>query len=296
MNDGWLCDSILKAHAHPSPMSMIPAFSPGPCTTSLLRVGSRFRCTREDLYEQCSLHITLKMPSSVRVGSRPPSSCLIFSYSSGVRPCSRIISGVTAGIAEVVITGKLYCRTLGEFLHAGVGFQGKKSNCSRALVVRAPGRAQRLAQAIHILSQRRICDVPGGSCAYPNLAFARKNDCQPASLASRDDRVLKQRALGGVNHRVRPKNCSQIVWDNRRAGKNPADINPDATRTQFLHRVFDGKACSCLRCLHPAFHEFGCLRQRHLRRRVINETWNRAIRWQQFEAPPKKHLNFRGTA
>src|SRR5580658_3939562 len=43
------------------------------------------------------------MPSSVRVGSRPPSSCLIFSNSSGVRPCSRIVSGVTAGIAEVVI-------------------------------------------------------------------------------------------------------------------------------------------------------------------------------------------------
>src|SRR5580698_6068045 len=45
------------------------------------------------------------MPSSVRVGSRPPSSCLIFSNSSGVRPCSRIISGVMAVrlIAEVVI-------------------------------------------------------------------------------------------------------------------------------------------------------------------------------------------------
>ena len=41
------------------------------CTTSLLRVGSRFRCTRDDLYEQCSLHITLKIPSSVSDGSRP---------------------------------------------------------------------------------------------------------------------------------------------------------------------------------------------------------------------------------
>src|SRR5882757_10130337 len=58
------------------------------------------------------------MPSSVRVGSRPPRSSLIFSYSSGVRPCSRIISGVTDGIAEVVMTGKFYCRILGEFLHA----------------------------------------------------------------------------------------------------------------------------------------------------------------------------------
>src|SRR5579864_4873042 len=86
-------------------MSMMPAFSPGPCSTRLLRVGNRFKCTREDLYEQCSLHITLKMPSSVSVGSRPPSSCLIFSYSSGVRPCCRIVSGEKAGVKEVSMGG-----------------------------------------------------------------------------------------------------------------------------------------------------------------------------------------------
>src|SRR5579859_4925125 len=103
MNEGWLCDSILKAHAQPSPMSMIPAFSPGPCKTNLLRVGNRFRWTRDDLYEQCSLHITLKMPSSVSVGSRPPRSCLIFSYSSGVRPCWRSISGEKAEVKEVAM-------------------------------------------------------------------------------------------------------------------------------------------------------------------------------------------------
>src|SRR5579859_1864598 len=101
MNEGWLCDSILKAHAQPSPMSMIPAFSPGPCKTNLLRVGNRFRWTRDDLYEQCSLHITLKMPSSVSVGPRPPRSCLIFSYSSGVRPCCRMVSGENAEVREV---------------------------------------------------------------------------------------------------------------------------------------------------------------------------------------------------
>src|SRR5579859_8267747 len=77
-------------------MSMIPAFSPGPCTTSLLRVGSRFKCTRDDLYEQCSLHITLKIPSSVNDGSRP-SDALIRSYSSGVMPCSAMTSGVITG-------------------------------------------------------------------------------------------------------------------------------------------------------------------------------------------------------
>ena len=34
-------------------------------------VGSVLSHTREDLYEQCSLHITEKMPSSVNDGSRP---------------------------------------------------------------------------------------------------------------------------------------------------------------------------------------------------------------------------------
>src|SRR5689334_1507349 len=76
-------------------MSMMPAFSPGPCTTSLLRVGRRFKCTRDDLYEQCSLHITLKMPSSVSEGSRPREA-LIRSYSSGVMPCSSTTAGVMA--------------------------------------------------------------------------------------------------------------------------------------------------------------------------------------------------------
>src|SRR5438309_3061539 len=82
-------------------MSMTPAFSPGPCTTSLLRVGSRFKCTREDLYEQCSLHITLKIPNSVSDGSRPKE-LLIRSYSSGVMPWSLITSGV---IAEACVVG-----------------------------------------------------------------------------------------------------------------------------------------------------------------------------------------------
>ena len=47
MNDGWLCDSILKTAARPSPMSTAPAFSPGPCTTRGPVVGSVFRWTRE---------------------------------------------------------------------------------------------------------------------------------------------------------------------------------------------------------------------------------------------------------
>src|SRR5579862_6593796 len=113
MNEGWLCDSILKAQAQPSPISTIPAFSPGPCTTRRLFVGKRFRCTRDDLYEQCSLHITLKIPSSVSVGSRPSRNCLIFSNSSGVRPCSRTISGVRAPVGGLVIGELLFSHLAG---------------------------------------------------------------------------------------------------------------------------------------------------------------------------------------
>src|ERR1700733_10258890 len=109
MYEGWLCDSILNAHAHPSPTSMMPAFSPGPCTTEpgpLVRVplvGSRFRCTRELLYEQCSDHITEKMPSSVRLGVRPIF-CLIRAYSSAVMLCSFSSAGVIcAGVRTVVL-------------------------------------------------------------------------------------------------------------------------------------------------------------------------------------------------
>src|SRR5215210_4202793 len=58
MYDGWLCDSILNAATQPSPMSITPAFSPGPCTTCGPEVGKLSRCTRLDLYEQGSDHIT----------------------------------------------------------------------------------------------------------------------------------------------------------------------------------------------------------------------------------------------
>src|ERR1700690_3031532 len=43
------------------------------------------------------------MPSSVIVGSRPPRSCFIFSYSSRVRPCCRMVSGGKAEVKEVAM-------------------------------------------------------------------------------------------------------------------------------------------------------------------------------------------------
>src|SRR5947199_8240381 len=71
MKLGWLCDSILNTAAKPSPMSTTPTFSPGPWMTRGPFVGRRRRCTRDDLYEQYTLHMTLNTPSSVYIGTRP---------------------------------------------------------------------------------------------------------------------------------------------------------------------------------------------------------------------------------
>src|SRR6266699_513463 len=73
MNEGWLWLSILKTTASPSPMSMTPAFSPGPQMTRGPLVGSVRSQIFDDLYEQCSLHIAAMMPVSVRFGVRPRS-------------------------------------------------------------------------------------------------------------------------------------------------------------------------------------------------------------------------------
>src|SRR5215467_6665049 len=87
MNDGWLWDSILKTAAKPSPMSTTPAFSPGPWMTRGPLVGRRRKCTRLDLYEQCSLHITEKTPNSVYVGERPSDFSMVASSSFVILCC-----------------------------------------------------------------------------------------------------------------------------------------------------------------------------------------------------------------
>src|SRR6185437_2704436 len=59
-------------------------------------VGRPFKWMREDLYEQCSFHIAEKIPSSVKVGTRPIS-FRIRSYSSGLSPWASTSSGVICG-------------------------------------------------------------------------------------------------------------------------------------------------------------------------------------------------------
>ena len=86
--DGWLWLSIRIATASPSPTSMTPAPSPGPTSTHGASVGKRPRCRFDDLYEQCSDHITANIASSSSVGSRS-SNATTASNSSSVRPSSR---------------------------------------------------------------------------------------------------------------------------------------------------------------------------------------------------------------
>src|SRR6266550_777692 len=94
MNEGWLWLSILKTTASPSPMSTTPAFSPGPQITRGPVVGKVRSHAFDDLYEQCSLHIAAKMPSSVRFGARPRI-VTARSNSSCVRPSSAAKAAVT---------------------------------------------------------------------------------------------------------------------------------------------------------------------------------------------------------
>src|SRR5674476_813891 len=92
MYDGWLWLSTLKVTAQPSPMSTTPAFSPMP-TRSFSFISSvvfSLNCARwtfEDLYEQCSDHMTEYIANSAMVGRRPRISRMR-SYSSAFSPSS----------------------------------------------------------------------------------------------------------------------------------------------------------------------------------------------------------------
>src|SRR3984893_19493002 len=96
----WL--SILNATASPSPMSMTPAFSPGPWITHGASVGSVRRWIFDDLYEQCSFHMAEKMPSSVKLGARPIN-CRVRSYSSGLRPWTATSAGLMRGSRALLL-------------------------------------------------------------------------------------------------------------------------------------------------------------------------------------------------
>src|SRR6201996_3769942 len=100
MNEGWLWLSILKMQAWPSPMSMTPAFSPGPQITFGPVTGNLRSWFLLDLYEQCSDHMTEKTPSSTWFGSRFRRWTMT-PYSAALRPNSAAVSAmVLVGVLE----------------------------------------------------------------------------------------------------------------------------------------------------------------------------------------------------
>ena len=89
-------------------------------------VGRFFRCTRLDLYEQCSDHITEKIPSSEKVGVRPRIARMRC-HSSSLSPCSRASCWSTTRLAQ---RGSAHRRASGEVdqraeQHAAVAAAGE---------------------------------------------------------------------------------------------------------------------------------------------------------------------------
>src|SRR5580698_4333333 len=183
-------------------MSMTPAFSPGPWITQGALVGSVRRWIFEDLYEQCSFHIAEKMPSSVKLGLRPMS----FSrraYSSGLRPCSAISSGVMAGSLD--FTGKA--------LDSHPSPIWKEGSHATSYVIHKPSAPQRLfgernplglrppdifGGALELgqdLGEDRLrLGLPAGFIEQEAIADARFG----AGIIARDSLIFGQRLIGAA--------------------------------------------------------------------------------------------------
>src|SRR3954454_18447572 len=94
------------ATATPSPTSMTPAPSPGPTSTHGASVGKRPRYLRDDLYEQCSLHITEYIASSRSDGSRPSRLTMALN-SSSVIPSMRCLGSTDGSLTGGAKAGDL---------------------------------------------------------------------------------------------------------------------------------------------------------------------------------------------
>src|SRR5256714_12555239 len=112
-------------------MSITPAFSPGPWITHGALVGSPRRWMREDLYEQCSFHIAEKIPSSVKLGTRPIS-LRMRSYSSGFSPWLATSAGVICG--SLVVRGSFMGPLIGRSEAGEKAFYGAFLGCSELFV------------------------------------------------------------------------------------------------------------------------------------------------------------------
>src|SRR5271154_6392105 len=248
---GWLCDSILNTATRPSPISTTPAFSPGPCTTCVPRVGSRFKCTREDLYEQCSLHITLKIPSSVNEGSRPNIFC-VRAYSSGERPCSAAICGVTLISVSIIFCGHCFKeepQSLRRTRRSPSRRTRRRTRVSRQTSHQRPENHQPIRR-----SQRGL---------YRPLRM--RHQPQHIALAVADPRNRAQRPIriglavaflriSAIRTHVMKNNLVVALQFRQRGWL--AKIIPFVVRNRNLQHLPPGRsACKrCVRCLHPYMH------------------------------------------
>src|SRR3977135_3897023 len=120
-------------------MSITPAFSPGPWITQGALVGRPRRWMREDLDEQCSFHIAEKIPSSVKLGTRPIS-FRMRSYSSGLRPCDATSSGVILGSLGIMMLGRDLTLCLSSIKRTGKGLFMRLFNNPRVCSGAAPAK------------------------------------------------------------------------------------------------------------------------------------------------------------
>src|SRR5215207_3947341 len=179
--DGWLWLSMRTATAMPSPTSMTPAPSPGPTSTHGASVGRRPRWERDDLYEQCSDHITEYMASSRCVGSRPSSSTTAAS-SSSVMPSWRW-SGCSLISPALGCAGPLGPRS------QPVGRSGVSGARSRSELVAEVGGGE----------HRDVGDAPLLELTAERPAPVeqqRRRDDLAAEVADRVDRLQQRRASG----------------------------------------------------------------------------------------------------
>src|SRR5258706_3748903 len=192
MAEGWLCDSILKTTAQPSPMVTAPAFSPGPCSTADPVDGRRRRSALELLYEQCSDQRTPSIPSSTSLGARFSSSTMA-RYSSGVSaPSRRRRSSTTA-------TGGDLGERFGAQVVRMLGAAEHRSERIRRCVSeeRKPQRRRRAAWAPKI---RRGAPTAAVNRASRNQNLHRVCRDRPEKFQAVGAAELRLRASLGVGH------------------------------------------------------------------------------------------------
>ena len=141
MNDGWLCDSILKTAASPSPMSTAPAFSPGPAAPAARRSaassgGRASSCS-------CSARTTSPRRCRARSGS---------ARGRGTRRCDRTRRASARGVREPVDRSSFSLARLGQSARRPVAraFERDARSIDSKIDAAVDAAEQRFARALRM--------------------------------------------------------------------------------------------------------------------------------------------------